>query len=181
MSDIHEQGYGLRMFYRDPLFDRALAELRAQGGYAAVAADKAEEFISILAGTNSSYGRVRFRFTRKGEYRIKNCRKVDLGCGYRIVCIQKDQRLVLLYIGTHDDCFRWIERRRTAEYDLDSVAESAWIGVCAALPVEPASRKKMSDKDRFAEEYEASLMNQLDEAVLRKVFSGLAERRQRMH
>jgi hypothetical protein len=177
MSDIHEQGYGLRMFYRDPLFDRALAELRAQGGYAAVAADKAEELIGILTGTNPAGGRHRFRFTRNGEYRIKHCRKVDLGCGYRIVCIQKDQRLVMLYIGTHDDCFRWIERRRTAEYDLDSVAESAWIQARAALPGEPALRKKVSDEDRFAEAYEASLMDQFDEAVLRKVFSGLAERR----
>lgn len=173
MNDIHDQGYGLRSFYRDPLFDRTLAELRAQGGYAAIAADKAEELIGILAGTNSSHGRVRFRFTRKGEYRIKSCRKVDLGCGYRMVCIQKDQRLVLLYVGTHDDCFRWIERHRTAEYDLESVAESAWIDVDGARPVEWTSRGLTCEEDRLAEEYEASLTGQLDDAVLRKVFSGL--------
>ena len=173
MNDIHDQGYGLRLFHRDPLFDRTLAELRAQGGYSAIAADKAEELIGILAGTNSSHGRVRFRFTRKGEYRIKSCRKVDLGCGYRIVCIQKNQRLVLLYIGTHDECFRWIERHRTAEYDLDSVAENAWMDVGGVRPVEPASRKQVSEEDRFAEEYEASLTGQLDDTVLRKVFSGL--------
>jgi len=173
MSDIHEQGYGLSLFYRDPQFDRTLAELRAQGGYAAVAADKAGEFIGILTGTNPAGGRHRFRFTRNGEYRIGNCRKVDLGCGYRIVCIQKDQRLVLLYIGTHDDCFRWIERRRTAEYDLDSVAENAWISVRAALPAEPASRRKVSDEDSFSDEHEASLIKQLDDAALRKVFAGL--------
>jgi hypothetical protein len=177
MSDVHEQGYGLRLFYRDHLFNRTLAELRAQGGYAAVAADKAEELIGILAGTNPADGRAKFRFTRKGEYRIKNCRKVDLGCGYRIVCIQKDQRLVLLYIGTHDDCFRWIERHRTAEYDLDSVSESDWIEVSGARPVERTSPGLICEEDRFAEEYEASLTGQLDDAALRKVFSGLIERR----
>ena len=176
MRDVHEQGFGLRSFYRDPLFDRTLSELRAVGGYAAVAADKAEEFIGILTGTNRADGRARFRFTRKGEYRIKNCRKVDLGCGYRIVCIQKDQRLVLLSIGTHDDCFRWIERHRTSEYGLESVAESSWIDVGGVRTVEPLSRE-LTCNDHFAEEYEASLMDQLDDAALRKVFSGLIERR----
>src|SRR5512135_2479070 len=95
--------------YRDPLFDETLKELRSKGGYAAVAAGKSEVFILNLLGGKGAGDREKFRFTRKGEYRIKNCRKLDLGCGYRIVCIQKGQRLVLLFIGTHDDCFRWIE------------------------------------------------------------------------
>jgi hypothetical protein len=177
MSDVHEQGYWLRSFHRDPLFDRTLAELRAQGGYAAVAAVKAEELIGILTGTNPADGRVRFRFTRKGEYRIRNCRKVDLGSGYRIVCIQKDQRLVLLYIGTHDDCFRWIERHRTAEYDLDSVAEDAWMKVGAGRCDERTAWDEVHEEDHFADEYEASLMDRLDDAALRQVFSGLIERR----
>jgi hypothetical protein len=163
----------IRSLYRDPLFDRTLERLRSQGGYGAVAASKADELISLLAGRTDARGRNKFRFTRKGEYRIKNCRKVDLGCGYRIVCIQKDQRLVLLYVGTHDDCFRWIDRHRTAEYDLDSVAKNAWIDIGGARPVEPASHKQVSEEDRFAEEYEASLTGRLDDTVLRKVFSGL--------
>jgi hypothetical protein len=167
----------IRKIYRDPLFDRTREELRSKGGYAAVAAGKADAFISVLGGNAAAGDRDKFRFTRKGEYRIKNCRKVDLGCGYRIVCIQKDQRLVLLYIGTHDDCFRWIDRHRTAEYDLESVAENAWIDIGGARSAEPATHKKVSEDDRFAEEYETSLMGQLDDAVLRKVFSGLIERR----
>jgi hypothetical protein len=167
----------IKQLYRDPLFDRTLEELRSRGGYAAVASGKADAFIAALRGGAGIGDRDQFRFTRKGEYRIKNCRKVDLGCGYRIVCIQKDQRLVLLYIGTHDDCFRWIERHRTAEYDLASVAVNAWTDVGEVSPVEPPSHKKVSEEDRFAEEYEASLMYKLDDAVLRKVFSGLVQGR----
>jgi hypothetical protein len=167
----------IKQLYRDPLFDHTLEELRSKGGYAAVAAGKADAFIAALRGGAGTGDRDKFRFTRNGEYRIKNCRKVDLGCGYRIVCIQKDQRLVLLYIGTHDDCFRWIERHRTAEYDLEGVAKSAWIDAGGLRPVEPTSRKKVNEGDRFAEEYEASLMGQLDDAVLRKVFSGLVQGR----
>jgi len=167
----------IKKLHRDPLFDRTLQELRSKGGYAAVAAGKADAFIAVLSGGAGAGDRDKFRFTRKGEYRIKNCRKLDLGCGYRIVCIQKDQRLVLLYIGTHDDCFRWIERHRTAEYDLESVAEDAWMQVGDGRPAGRTSREQVSEEDRFAEEYETSLIGQLDDDVLRKIFSGLVERR----
>lgn len=177
MCDDYEQKFGILSVYRDPLFDRTLEELRSKGGYAAIAAGKADAFFAVLRGSQGLGDRDRFRFTRKGEYRIKNCRKVDLGCGYRIVCIQKDQRLVLLYIGTHDDCFRWIERHRTAEYDLESVEADSWIDTRGVRQVESESDRKVSDEDRFVSEYEASLMNRIDDAVLRKIFSGLIDHR----
>jgi len=168
----------IRKVYRDPLFDRTLEELRSQGGYGAVAAAKADELIGLLSGRADGRGRDKFRFTRKGEYRIKNCRKVDLGCGYRIVCIQKDQRLALLYIGTHDDCFRWIDRHRTAEYDMAGVAEKAWIEFGGARMVAGTANELICEEDRFAESYEASLMDQLDDTVLRKVFAGIVNGRE---
>lgn len=159
--------------FRDPLFDRTLDAVRSEGGYGAVAAAKADEFIALLTGRDNGKGRDKFRFTRKGEYRIRYCRKVDLGCGYRIVCIQKDQRIVLLYIGTHDDCFRWIERHRTEAYDLDGVPEEAWTAVNAGPQKEPARRRPMRDGDRLAEEHEEALLSRIDDTVLRKVFAGL--------
>ncbi len=140
-------------------------------------AGKADAFNRVLTGRTSGQGRDRFRFTRKGEYRIKNCRKVDLGCGYRIVCIQKDHRLVLLFIGTHDDCFRWIERHRTAEYDLDGVPEEAWTAVIADRPAERPRRELEHDEECLAEEYEESLMDKIDDGVLRKVFAGIVNGR----
>ena len=163
----------IKKLHRDPLFDRTLQELRSKGGYAAVAAGKADAFIAVLSGGEGTGDRDKFRFTRKGEYRIKNCRKLDLGCGYRIVCIQKDQRLVLLYIGTHDDCFRWIERHRTSQYDLESVSEDAWMQVGNGRPAERNPREQVCEEDRFAEEYETSLIGQLDDDMLRKVFGGI--------
>ncbi len=162
-------------FYRDPVFDRTLVDLRAKGGYAAVAAGKADELAGLLSGRPGAR-RGKFRFTRRGEYRIRNCRKVDLGCGYRIVCIQKDGRLVLVYIGTHDDCFRWIERHRTAEYDLDAVPEEGWAEAAPDSAGTLALEHGGTDEDHFAEAYEAALMERVDDAMLRKVFSGLIVR-----
>jgi len=167
----------IKSVYRDPLFDRTLEELRSKGGYGAVAAGKADAFLAVLCGGAGAGVRDNFRFTRKGEYRIRNCRKVDLGCGYRIVCIQKDQRLVLLYIGTHDDCFRWIERHRTAEYDLDAVTSDAWIPTAEPERTRRRPDAMDADKDRLTEAYEEELMKRIDDGILRKVFAGLAEGR----
>jgi hypothetical protein len=167
----------INQIYRDPLFVRTLEEVRSQGGYGAVAAAKADEFLAVVLSGRGDGGRERFRFTRKGEYRIRNCRKVDLGCGYRIVCIQKDQRIVLLYIGTHDDCFRWIERHRTAEYDLDDVLEDAWVTVPAGRPAGPQPQGPKGSEEHIADEYEEALMSRIDDSVLRRVFAGIIEAR----
>ena len=168
----------IRKLYRDPLFNRTLEEVRSLGGYCTVAAAKADDFIGLLTGRTGGPGRDRFRFTRKGENRIRNCRKVDLGCGYRIVCIQKDQRLVLLYLGTHDDCFRWIERHRTAEYDLDAVPESAWLATAAGQQAGLQHQERMDDRDPLSDAYEERIMNRVDDVVLRKVFAGLVDARE---
>jgi hypothetical protein len=165
----------IRKVYRDPLFDRTLEEVRSLGGYGTVAAAKADDFIGLLTGRTGGPGRDRFRFTRKGENRIRNCRKVDLGCGYRIVCIQKDQRIVLLYLGTHDDCFRWIERHRTAECDLDAVPESAWLTAAVGLQAGLQRRERADDEDSLSEAYEERIMSRIDDAVLRKVFAGIID------
>jgi hypothetical protein len=162
--------------FRDPLFDRTIGELRAKGGYAAEAAAKADEFIASVRTGRGEGGRKKFRFTRNGEHRIRNCRKVDLGCGYRIVCVQKDGRLVLLYIGTHDDCFRWIERRRTAEYDLHGVPEEAWLAIGPDRPADGMAGGTETEEARFCDAYEAALMERIDDAVLRRVFAGLVDR-----
>ncbi len=167
----------IEKIYRDPLFDRTLKELRAMGGHGSVAAAKADTFIDLLIGRSCDGSRERFRFTRNGEYRIKNCRKVDLGCGYRIVCIQKDRRLVLFYIGTHDDCFRWIERRRTAEYDLDGVDDKDWILVAPVRADVSEVSCRDTEEDRLSEQYEENLQQRIDDAILRKIFSGLADRK----
>jgi hypothetical protein len=171
-----EQHHDLSYLYQDPAFLRSLEDLKAQGGYAAVAAAKAGDLITTLTGANPG-GRAKFHFTRKGEYRIRNCRKVDLGCGYRIVCIRKGQRLVLLYIGTHDDCFRWIERRRTAEYDLNAVPVDAWTSVPATVPDDPSEQETAEGPERYMEEYEDALMERIDDTVLRRVFAGIVNGR----
>lgn len=163
------------VLYRDPLFERCLDELRKQGGYAAVAAKKADEFISTVTGDAGRKTREKFRFTRNGEYRIKHCRKVDLGCGYRLVCIHKDRHLVLLYAGTHDDCFRWIERNKGMQYEIGAATRAIRVSR-ERTPQDDAVQGDALAEERFSEAYEAELMSRIDDTVLRRVFSGLVNR-----
>jgi hypothetical protein len=173
---VNRELESIRKIYRDPMFDRALRELRDLGGLSAAAAKKAEAFIASLTGSSMSTDRESFRFTRNGEYRIKNFRKVDLAGGYRIICIQKDGRLVLLYMGTHDDCFRWIERRRTSEYDLNAIEEESWLDVKHVPEDRSSVNNCATDDDVMSSQYEESLLNGINDSTLRKIFSGLVDK-----
>lgn len=63
--------------HRTAIFDRSLDDLRRKGGTASVAAEKADEVIRLITRTEGKGVREQFRFTRKGEYRIKYCRTHD--------------------------------------------------------------------------------------------------------
>lgn len=73
-------------------------------------ADKAESIIERLAsGMIGPDVDIAGRFTKYGEKRIKNCCKYDLGCGYRLITIQRGSTIYLPFLGSHDDCQRWLE------------------------------------------------------------------------
>ncbi len=162
-------------FYREPLFDKCLEALRAKGGESLVAARKVDEFIDILLHRDKRGDREKFRFTRKGEARIKNCKKIDLGCGYRIVCIKKDGYLAFLYVGTHDDCFRWIERNRGMKFDLSAAEGSLRIEHGNYIAGDDTPRDILEER-RMLVEYEESLESRLSDDMLRRVFPGLCKK-----
>ena len=107
------------------------------------------------------------RRTHYGENRLKDCRKYDLSCGFRLVALKRDRRLIFTCIGSHDDCQRWIENHRKNPGKIESipVPES-----CAESSQESISqRKPESDID----EYEEQLMARIDAQMLREIFAGL--------
>jgi hypothetical protein len=158
--------------YRDPLFDKCLEALRAKGGESLVAARKVDEFIDILLHRDKRGDREKFRFTRKGEARIKNCKKIDLGCGYRIVCIKKDGHLALLYVGTHDECFRWIERNQGMKFDVSASNGTVQV-VHKKRSMQEDIHEDVIKEQKVLEEDESLLMSRISDDVLRKVFHGL--------
>jgi hypothetical protein len=154
--------------HRDANLNKRLDALRKAGGRATIAADHAEAIIDRLI-TQGMHGLGQTgRFTRYGDARIKNCIKYDLVHSYRLVGAKKKDELILLYVGSHDDCDLWIrhntgvapvidKRRNEAVSVLESVAE--------AVPA-PESDDPEPDCDE-------ELLKRIEERDLRKIFRGL--------
>ena len=158
--------------YRTTAFERCLEDLRNKKGTALMAVKKVEELLQFITQEVQSQ-REKYRLTWNGEYRIKHCKKIDLVGGYRLVCIQKDNHLVLLYVGSHDDCFRWIERNKGLRYEMDdasyAVRVTRYEPQCDSLPQE------YLDEQRFCAEYEENLMKRIDDKVLSNIFFSMCK------
>ena len=107
------------------------------------------------------------RRTYNGEFRLKDCRKYSLSCGFRLISLKRENRLIFTYIGSHDDCQRWIENNRSCLDEIESVPLTlGFIEPVKGLETEDMSSSRRSSED----EYEVQLMEQLDEHLLREVF-----------
>ena len=174
--ELQREDRGSILFvYRSPVFEHCLNDLREQGGTALLAAKSVDKIICNLADHGNSSARERFRITRRGEYRISNCKKIVLACGYRLVCIQKDAHLVLLYAGSHDDCFKWIEHNKGLEYEINDVTNAVKVS-CYRDSTENDLPEDVIEERKFVDAYETALMSKIDDDVLYKVFPGLCNR-----
>jgi hypothetical protein len=164
----------IRFVHRDANFIKRRKILLKAGGRAALAAEQADLIIDGLlqSGAGSIKEMGVGRLTKYGEARIRNCLKFDLGNGYRLIARKNEAEIVFLYIGTHDDCDRWItdnkgdraapakRRNRT-----DAVRETA-------LPVEPGNPEPAeSEPDQYEQ-----MIDAIDEKDLREIFHGLRGR-----
>lgn len=156
----------LQSIHLDPRVEKRIETLRRSGKKAVLAAAKAEEIIYRLQYGGVIPDRVG-TVTKHGELRIKGVMKYDLGSGYRLVTYKNGDELFLLYVGTHDDCHRWIENNR--ELTVDQIVER-----CTMLPILdeegdgcPETTEELPDDDLFDPLVDAT------ESELRQVFCGL--------
>lgn len=158
----------LQCIHLDPRVEKRIEALRRSGKKAALAADKAEEIISRLQCDGVIPDKVG-TVTKHGELRIKGAMKYDLGSGYRLVTYKNGDELFLLYVGTHDDCHRWIENNR--ELTVDQIEER-----CILLPILEGEDACTEETVEMAEDEEFDPLSHATEKDLRQVFCGLAER-----
>jgi hypothetical protein len=146
---------------------KRLTELRKKGGTSSFAAKKAEDLIDrlLLRGKNCSHeiGRL----TKNGEFRIRQCKKYDLGNGFRLICLRQGHHFIFLSIGTHDECHRWLERNRGLRYDtVDGYQD---VVITREVPELSVPVKELDPADV----YEDQLLQKIDDKMLRKIFCGL--------
>ncbi|MEJ2040673.1 MAG: hypothetical protein P8X55_17350 [Desulfosarcinaceae bacterium] len=156
----------IKQVYLDSRIDKHLDRLKRSGKKAAMAATKAEDIISRLQDDGIIPDRVG-TVTKHGELRIKGVMKYDLGGGYRLVTFKHGLRFFLLFIGSHDDCHRWIENNR--ELTPDQIEDR-----CTPLVLPGPSHDPADSMDAIEiEEDEWDPLASVDEQTLRRVFCGL--------
>ncbi|MBU0680716.1 MAG: hypothetical protein KKD73_04765 [Proteobacteria bacterium] len=147
-------------------FSKALQAMQRADKSARDAAARAAKIIADLQ-RDPLHDEAECKRTRYGELRLQQCRKYDLACGYRLIGLKRQGRLIFVYIGSHDDCQRWIENNRENVEEIES--EPVPRGENNAVQLFSGAPAAESERD----EYEEQLMARLDEHVLRDIFSGL--------
>jgi hypothetical protein len=160
--------------HREKRFDKELELLRSQGDKAQVAAKRAEEIINKLTQKGWTDLKHVAKLSDHGEHRVDGCIKYDLGGGFRLVCFKRGDHLYFSYVGTHDDCHRWLHRNRSLHNQVGK-READTTVVKKMGPETTRIVKEQTEEP----DYDDLLMAKMDEKALRKVFKGLVCRQQR--
>ena len=113
-------------------------------------------------------------YTKYGEKRIKQCRKYDLGCGYRLITVQRGETVFIAFLGSHDECQRWLENNSRLKAFHAGKGKTLRIRDKTASPSNPEEIERLDmvqDMDQDAD----SLLRNLTDKDLRAVFCGLVD------
>jgi hypothetical protein len=160
--------------YRTPLFEKQLKALGKTDKKGALAAEHAEEIIRHLSSHGWQCPAIKNKLTKRGELRVRKCVKYDLGSGYRLISLKRDRELFLLYVGTHDECDRWLNKKRGNK--LQAEPES-FIFVAENGEATSDRVDDTPEGETFAQDgYEEQLAAKLSDPVLRQIFRGICQR-----
>jgi hypothetical protein len=160
--------------HREKRFDKEMELLRSQGEKARVAAKRAEKLIAKLTQKGWTDLKHVAKLADHGEHRLDGCIKYDIGGGFRLVCFKRGDHLYFSYVGTHDDCHRWLNQSKNRPH---------LVGKREAVTT--VVEKKKTEKNQIQEapeeewDYDDRLMEQINDQLLRKVFSGLVQGQQK--
>ncbi len=159
----------IQRIHLDPKFQKRLAALRKNGKKADIAAQKVDDIIERLTRQGFVLPEEVGTVTKYGEARLKNCIKYDLGNGYRLITLKQASDLFVLWVGTHDECHRWVENNR--EIKLESVCarcEIVMVGESASCMADTTFEIEADADDDLTIRVE-----KLSDRELRMVFCGL--------
>lgn len=149
-------------------FQKLLTGMGKAGKNERAARKRAMAIIGWLQ-TDPVHRKAENRRTHYGEHRLNHYRKYDLACGFRLVGIKRHNLLIFCYIGTHDGCDRWLDNNKHTCKTLESIPLPLQIQHNRNRPQERAGNRISKRPDP----YEEQLMEQIDEQMLREIFSGL--------
>lgn len=149
--------------------------LRRTGGAGILLADKADGIIAKLEsgmicqivskiGTRTLYG----------EKRIRKCVKYDLGYGYRLVTVRRGDCLFITYLGTHDECDRWLAEHSRSK-DFRTGKEAVYRTITETIGNESGGCNQPTEGPDYLDDR----LKNLRDGDLQRIFCGLVEARKR--
>lgn len=149
--------------------DSRIKTLMKSGKTGKAIAEKVTNTIEkIKSGMVLGYKELSGSFTKNGEKRIKNCKKFDFSCGYRLITLQKGSTIFITFFGTHDECQRWLENNsRLKEI---TPGKGALFSISENKTTAESHSKVHTEKYYFDE-----IIKNLSEQDLREVFCGIVE------
>jgi hypothetical protein len=162
------------LIHREKRFDKELEFLKTQGDKGRLAVRRAEEILSKLTVQGWTDLKHVAKLSFHGEHRVDGCIKYDIGSGFRMICFKRGENLYFSYVGTHDDCHRWLNRNRDRH---NQVGKREAVTVMA----ETVEWEKNPAEEIHSEEleYEDLLLARINDQILRRIFSGLIQKQQK--
>jgi hypothetical protein len=160
--------------HREKRFDKELELLRSQGEKARVAAKRAEEVLAKLTQKGWTDLKHVAKLADHGEHRLDGCIKYDIGGGFRLVCFKRGDHLYFSYVGTHDDCHRWLNQSKNRPHLVGK--RDAVTTIVEKIKSETIQNLEVEEEKP---DYDDLLMAKIDENILRKIFEGLVRGQQK--
>lgn len=102
-------------------FRQNIQKMTKAGGSNQKAANMVQAmFGRILLKENPFCG---FQVTNHGESRIEKCVKYDLAGRSRLITVQDEKIVFLLFFGNHEDSDKWLDRHKDVKFSVDSAGE----------------------------------------------------------
>lgn len=134
----------LVVVHRENKFNEVLRRLRNNGGNDSHAYKKIGEIRQSLELGERNVCQT----TDRGESRLTNCIKYDLGNGYRLVTVDFGDVVMLCHAGKHDDVDRWLDANRGQKFTYDKTTKKITVVVereVASTPNLPATTTPPED------------------------------------
>jgi hypothetical protein len=155
--------------FLDPNLKRQLRALRKAGGRSLLIAEHAESIMARSVFTGDADPKQAGRCTKRGEIRVKKSIKFDLIESYRLLGMKKGQDILFLFIGTHDECDRWVGNKKGRRLILRKEGADT-LSIHYPMPQEETGEEEADPDDILDDDY---LMASFDEKLLRELFHGL--------
>ena len=155
---------------------KQLKALQRGGGNASQAAEHARKIIDQALEGICSPKQIG-RLTRYGEARIPNCIKFDLVRGYRLIAAMGRQEISFLFVGSHDECDRWIKNNAGFEALADNRTARVLQVRSKTDEEKPACPMQEHEDELEADDYDSVILRGLTDRDLREIFSGLCGKR----